>query len=87
MYASIIKTLSDNPVREVRIGLHWTAVVVEKSSGLQCGLASTLEPDHHHTGVPIIPEPGQLENLPALELARLDPIRYSPPPKCWLCCH
>ncbi len=69
MYASILKSLPDNPVREVRIGLHWTAVVVEKSSGLQCGLASTLEPDHHHTGVPIIPEPGQLENLPALELA------------------
>ena len=69
MYSSILKTLPDNPICEVRIGLHWTAVVVEKPSGMQCGLASTLEPDHHHTGVPTIPDPGQLENLPALELA------------------
>ena len=69
MYSSIIKKLPDNPVREVRIGLHWTAVVVEKSSGLQCGLASTLEVDHTHTGVPPIPDPGHLASLPALELA------------------
>ncbi len=69
IYSSIIETLPDNPVREVSIGLHWTAVVVEKADGLQCGLASTMEPDHHHTGVPTIPEPGHLASLPALELA------------------
>jgi len=69
MYSSIIKKLPDNPVREVRIGLHWTAVVVEKPSGLQCGLASTLEVDHNHTGEPTIPDPGHLVSLPALELA------------------
>ena len=69
MYSSIIKKLPDNPVREVRIGLHWTAVVVEKDSGPQCGLASTLEVDHNHTGVPTIPDPGHLTSLPALELA------------------
>jgi len=69
MYSSIIKKLPDNPIHEVRIGLHWTAVVVEKDSGLQCGLASTLEVDHNHTGVPTIPDPGHLASLPALELA------------------
>ena len=69
MYSTIIKKLPDNPVCEVRIGLHWTAVVVEKNSGFQCGLASTLEVDHTHTGVPTIPEPGHLASLPGLELA------------------
>jgi len=69
MYSSIINKLSDIPVREVRIGLHWTAVVVEKDSGPQCGLASTLEVDHNHTGVPTIQDPGHLASLPALELA------------------
>jgi uncharacterized protein len=69
MYSSIIEKLPDNPVREVRIGLHWTAVVVERDFGPQCGLASTLEVDHKHTGVPTIPDPGHLASLPALELA------------------
>lgn len=68
MYSSIINKLPDNPVREVRIGLHWTAVVVEKDGGPQCGLASTLEVDHNHTGVPTVPDPGHLASLPALEL-------------------
>jgi uncharacterized protein len=70
MFSSIIEKLPDNPVREVRIGLHWTAVVVEKDLGPQCGLASTLEVDHKHTGVPTIPDPGHLASLPALELAK-----------------
>jgi len=69
MYSSIIKKLPDNPIREVRIGLHWTAVVVEKTDGFQCGLASTLEVYHPHTGVPLIPEPDHLASLPGLELA------------------
>jgi len=69
MYSTILNTLPDNPVAEVRIGLHWTAVVVEKEDGRQCGLASTLEPDHHHTGVPVIPDPGNLASLSARELA------------------
>lgn len=69
MYTSIIKKLPDNPVHEVRIGLHWTAVVVEKDGGLQCGLASTLQADHSHTGVPTIPDPGHLTSFAGLELA------------------
>jgi len=69
MYSTIIKKLPDSPVCEVRIGLHWTAVVVENNNGFQCGLASTLEVDHTHTGVPTIPEPGHLASLPGLELA------------------
>ena len=69
MYSRILSSLSDFPVRQVRIGLHWTAVVVEKDSGLQCGLASTLSGEHHHTGESIIPHPGTLETYSALTLA------------------
>ena len=69
MYSSIINTLPDTSVLEVRIGLHWTAVVVEKANGLQCGLASTLEVEHNHSGEPTIPDPGHLASLSGLELA------------------
>ncbi len=69
MYSRILNSLPDYPLKEVRIGLKWTAAVVDKESGPQCGLASTLEEDHHHTGEPTIPEPGALESFPARELA------------------
>lgn len=69
MYSRILESLPGGSVRQVLIGLHWTAVVVEKDSGLQCGLASTLGGVHHHTGEPIIPDPGNLESLPSRKLA------------------
>jgi uncharacterized protein (DUF4213/DUF364 family) len=69
MYTRILNALSEHPVVEVRIGLNWTAVVVNKGDHQQCGLASTLSEDHHHTGEPKIPEPGRLESTSALELA------------------
>ena len=69
MYTRILNTLSEHPVVEVRIGLNWTAVVVNKGDHQQCGLASTLSEDHCHTGEPKVPEPGTLESTSALELA------------------
>lgn len=69
MYSRILNSLPDFPVSQIRIGLNWTAAVVDKGSGFQCGLASTLQGDHHHTGEPTIPDPGTLESYPARELA------------------
>lgn len=69
MYSRILNSLPDHPVSQIRIGVNWTAVVVEKEDGQQCGLASTLAEHHHHTGEPTIPEPGSLEKRSALELA------------------
>lgn len=69
MYSRILKSLPDHPLLEVRIGLHWTAAVVEKEDGPQCGLASTLGEGHHHSGEPTIPEPGTLESYSPSELA------------------
>ena len=69
MYTRILNTLLEHPVVDIRIGLNWTAVVVKKEDHQQCGLASTLSEDHHHSGEPTVPEPGRLESNSALELA------------------
>jgi len=69
MYSRILESLPGHPVSQVRIGLNWTAVVVDKENGSQCGLASTLKADHHHSGKPTIPGSHPLESYSSLELA------------------
>lgn len=66
----LIATLEDGTTRHVCIGLHWTAVVVERDGELHCGLASTMKGDYEH-GVPDVPQSGILENSSGLELAGL----------------
>jgi len=64
---------TDAPVRDVRVGAFWTAVVVEKpGEGLRCGLASTSGGDrvHHHGGA-LVRQAGDLLERSALELAAL----------------
>ena len=53
------------PVREIRIGAHWTAV-----STRGCGLASTIPDPHPHTA-PSIREAGLLTEKDAIELTNL----------------
>jgi uncharacterized protein (DUF4213/DUF364 family) len=75
----LLATLSeDTPVREVRIGAFWTAVVLEASvrRGLlteaRCGLASALrEDDHHRHGQHPVRGAGHLHERSAMELAEL----------------
>jgi len=67
----VIDTLPDGQVLDVRIGMHWTSVVVDVNGEKRCGLASTLTPKHPHTGNPDVPEAGQLERMSGFELARL----------------
>ena len=58
-------------VVDVRVGTHWTIVVVETVQGLRAGLASTQivhDPEH---GQPAVREAGKLIGKPALELAAL----------------
>jgi uncharacterized protein (DUF4213/DUF364 family) len=69
MYSRILESLTDYPLKQILIGLHWTAAVVEKERGPQCGLASTLKENPHHSSSPTIPEPGTLESFSSLELA------------------
>jgi len=59
----------DAPVREVRVGAFWTAVVLGTDPP-RCGLASTLRSEDHHKGPPVR-DAGRLLERSALELAAL----------------
>ncbi|MBI9048362.1 MAG: DUF364 domain-containing protein [Anaerolineaceae bacterium] len=65
----VLSTLTDAKVNDVRIGLHWTAVVVEKHGKHACGLASTVNNTHHREGIPDVESAGDLCSLSALQLA------------------
>ena len=45
---NLMAVLPDGKVLDVRIGLHWTAVIVDVEGKRQCGLASTVTEDHQH---------------------------------------
>jgi uncharacterized protein (DUF4213/DUF364 family) len=65
----IIASLPSGQVREVCIGLHWTAVVVDTAGETRCGLAATLHGGRRHRNEPDVPQAGGLENTSANELA------------------
>jgi uncharacterized protein len=67
----ILATLPEGKTLEVRIGLHWTAVVVEVDGERRCGLATTIESAHEHHGEPDVPTAGALLDMPTAELAAL----------------
>jgi uncharacterized protein (DUF4213/DUF364 family) len=69
MLAELLTNLQDGKVVEVRIGLNWTAVVIEVAGAARCGLASTLFGGHDHHSEPNVPEAGQLEQIPGREMA------------------
>lgn len=68
--AEIIDGLPEGRPRQVCIGLHWTAVLMDVDGDLRCGLASTLRGVHQH-GTPTVSEAGNLEAQTGLELAAL----------------
>ena len=65
----LLELVPDGKVCDVRVGLHWTGVVVEINGRMQCGLASTLADEHQHGRGPDVPEAGNLLSLSAKELA------------------
>jgi len=67
----LLNTLPEGRVVEIRIGTHWTVVVVEESGERRCGLASTLTDPLDHHRRPDVPQAGKLETYPALELAKM----------------
>lgn len=68
---NLLSSLSDGHVLEVRIGLHYTSVVVDSRGMTRCGLASTLNGDHQDHSAPEVPQAGYLEKLSSRELASL----------------
>lgn len=73
LFDDLLTYLPDGPVREVRVGAFWTAVVVEVEGRWRCGLASTLrgDHDHHHGGGPAVRDAGRLLERSGRELAEL----------------
>ncbi|MDX9863958.1 MAG: DUF364 domain-containing protein [Anaerolineaceae bacterium] len=67
---NLLSVVPDGRVVEIRIGLHWTAAVVEVDGKRQCGLASTVTEEHQHGREPDIPDAGHLLDIPARELAQ-----------------
>ncbi|MGD2253860.1 MAG: DUF364 domain-containing protein [Anaerolineales bacterium] len=65
----LIERLQDGEVREVRIGLHWTAVVAQVKGRFRCGLCSTLSGPHEHGPTPQVPKAGNLARMSGKDLA------------------
>jgi hypothetical protein len=69
---SLEEQTADARVTDVRAGLHWTAVVLERPDGrLSAGLAATLTPEGWEHGRPFVREAGRLIGRPALDVAAL----------------
>ncbi len=67
--SEILSSLPEGRLVDVRLGLHWTAVVAEVAGERRCGLASTETEPRPHGAPPEIPSPGRLEQATARELA------------------
>lgn len=67
----LLADLPEGEVVDVRVGLHWTAVVVQVGDERRCGLSSTLSEPHEHGGEPDVPQAGRLEAFTGRQLAEL----------------
>lgn len=65
----LLENLPDARVLDVRVGLHRTAVVVERAGKRNCGLGSTLTGPVYDHGYPLVPLAGKMTGISALELA------------------
>jgi hypothetical protein len=66
---ALLKHAPDGEIQEVRIGLHWTAVVARVDGATRCGLCSTLSTPHEHPESARVPNAGELENTSGKQLA------------------
>lgn len=78
LHDGLLSGLPEGEVLEVRIGLHWTAVVTRVNNVERCGLASTLAKEHVHGAEPDVPAAGQLTGLGAKTLAGFIRERHQP---------
>lgn len=68
----LLAALPEGPVRDVRVGVFWTAVVIEVDGSLRCGLASNLHRAGHIHGPSVdVGEAGSLTEMSSAELAAL----------------
>ena len=68
LFDEILATTLDGEVVDVRVGMNWTAVVVDVGGTRRCGLATTLSGFHEHSGEPQILQAGTLVGRSTSEL-------------------
>jgi uncharacterized protein (DUF4213/DUF364 family) len=66
----LIAQVPEGEIEQIRVGLHWTAVVVNQGGDRRCGLASTLS-EPHKRGESAVPEAGELTRYTGRELIKL----------------
>jgi uncharacterized protein (DUF4213/DUF364 family) len=71
LVAALLEEIPDGTIQDVRIGLHWTAVVAQVEGRVRCGLCSTVNAPSHHRVSPRVPEAGDLEQMAGRNLAAL----------------
>ncbi len=76
----LLAALLNGEIIDLRIGLHWTAVIARVKGERRCGLASTLAGEHK-PGTPNLPQAGQLHTLSGAEMAALARSKQ-PTPAC-----
>lgn len=67
----LLLDIPDGKVIDIRVGLHWTAVVVKTAGHLRCGLASAIANPHEHGSGAQVQKAGALTELSGSELAEL----------------
>ncbi len=71
-FEQLLTEIEAGQILDVSIGLHWTLVTAQVGESIRSGLATTLTSSgHHHRDWPDVRQPGQLQTLPAAELAAL----------------
>ena len=78
MIDRLVTQVSNNAAKskpvDIRIGSHWTIVVLERGNQRRAGLSSTLSgsnDDHHHGGGPPVKDAGRLLTYSTAQLAAL----------------
>lgn len=70
---ALLSTAADGEVLDVRLGLHWTAVLARVRGEQRCGLAATMGAGEAHAslphGEPDVPAAGRLTTFRARQLA------------------
>lgn len=70
----LLDAAPEGEVLEVRLGLHWTAVLARVQGELRCGLAATMGGGERHAflphGEPDVPPAGRLTSFTARQLAQ-----------------
>ncbi len=67
----LLPTLPEGVIKNIYIGLYWTAVFVEVNGEFRCGLAASVgDESHHYTTDPSVAQAGRLTEISSSELAQ-----------------